>query len=102
MIIITGTVRSRPESFEALKALCLAHARRSRGEDGCLRHQALIDPEQPGRIVFVEFWRDAAAVRVHFALPESRAFTAALRPLVAESPEIALHEAVERDLRDFL
>ncbi len=38
MIIVTGSVTARPETFEALLRASLDHVHRSRTEDGCLVH----------------------------------------------------------------
>ena len=84
LVIITGTILARPESFEELRTLSLEHVRRSRLEPGCLTHNVHIDVENPLRLVFVETWLDRAAVAAHFALRESRYFVKAASPLAAE------------------
>lgn len=83
MILITGSILATPSTLEEVRALSLAHVRRSRAEDGCLHHAAHVDAENPLRLVFVEHWRDKAAVLAHFADPEARGFIAAVRKLGA-------------------
>ena len=43
------------------------------------------DVENRNRVVFLEHWLDRDALRVHFGVPESRAFAKALRSLATES-----------------
>lgn len=93
MVIVTGSIEARPDSIEQVLALSLEHVHRSRGEPGCLRHSVHRDVEQPLRLVFVEHWVDAHALRAHFRVPASGAFVAAVTPLAARPPEIAVYDA---------
>lgn len=95
MIIITGSVLAREESFSELRALCIEHVHRSRGEPGCISHDVHIDAEDPLRLVFIERWGDEAAVRAHFALPASIEFVKAIRRLAAESSPIQIYDSTE-------
>ena len=93
MIIITGAIVARADTFDELRAISLEHVRRSRLEPGCLSHAVHIDAENPLRLFFFETWRDRAAVAVHFAVPESGAFVRAASKLAAEQTAITLYEA---------
>lgn len=93
MIIITGAVTARAETFDELQAISLEHVRRSRLELGCLSHAVYADTENPLRLFFFETWLDRAAVAVHFAVPESGAFVRAASKLAAEQVGIQLYEA---------
>jgi quinol monooxygenase YgiN len=93
MILITGSIVATPATFEEVRTLSLAHVRRSRTEDGCLHHAVHVDAENPLRLVFVEQWRDKAAVLKHFADPGARGFIAAVRKLVAAPTTIEIFEA---------
>ena len=93
MIIITGSVLAKPETFDELRALCLEHTRRSRLEPGCLSHDVHVHAEDPLRLFFFETWADRAAVDAHFAVPESGAFVRAAVGLTAEAPSIAIYDA---------
>ena len=95
MIIVTGALRARPDTFDAILAESQAHVRRSRTEDGCLSHAVHIDSENPLRLFFYEQWRDMAALKAHFAVPDSIAFVTAVRGLAAESESITMLEATE-------
>src|SRR5450432_1718050 len=67
MLIVTGSVTARPDSFEALRRAALDHVMRSRTEPGCVTHSVHIDAENPLRLFFYEEWADRAALDVHFA-----------------------------------
>jgi quinol monooxygenase YgiN len=95
VILITGSILARAETFEEIKRLALAHVRRSRTEDGCLHHSVHVDVENPLRLVFVERWRDRAAVMKHFADKEARNFVKAARSLAAEPTQMALYDSEE-------
>lgn len=93
MVIVTGTVRARPECLDEAIAVSLEHVRRSRVEPGCLSHAVHQDIEDSCRLLFVERWADRAALAAHFAVPESRAFARAVGLLATERPDMRVYEA---------
>jgi quinol monooxygenase YgiN len=93
MIIVTGSVTAREDSFNALRDASLAHVHRSRLEDGCLLHSVQVDCENPLRLFFYEQRRDMAALQTHFAQPGSHDFMRAVREHGESSGDIALFEA---------
>lgn len=93
MIIVTGTIEARPDAIDEVVALSLEHVRRSRQEPGCLLHSVHRDVEHPLRLVFVEHWEDADALRAHFAVPESATFVTRASELAVGSPSIELFDA---------
>ena len=92
MILITGSILARPDSFEALRDAGMEHSRRSRAEPGCVAHNIHVDCENPLRLVFVEQWQDQAAVAAHFKVKASIDFVVAARKLAAEPPLIELFD----------
>ena len=94
MIIITGSITARSDSFEEIRTLSLAHVRRSRLEPGCLHHAVHQDVENPMRFVFLERWLDQAAVDTHFAVQASGEFVRTITGLSdpASSPTLDLFE----------
>ncbi|MBX3501608.1 MAG: antibiotic biosynthesis monooxygenase [Alphaproteobacteria bacterium] len=94
MILITGSIAASAATLDEIRAQSVAHSRRSRSEDGCLHHAVHVDAEDPLRLVFVEHWRDRAAVLKHFADPGARGFVAAMRKLGATTT-IEIFEASE-------
>ncbi len=95
MIIITGSILARDDSFSEIRALCIEHVHRSRAEPGCISHDVHVDAEAPLRLTFIERWKDVAAVRAHFAVPASIEFVKAVRGLAAEVSPIGIYEATE-------
>ena len=95
MIIITGSAKIRAEHFEEALHLGIEHSARSRGEPGCLAHNCHVDAEDPLRIVFVEEWANMAAVKAHFAVPESGEFVAAIGAMAQGAPVMWIFGAEE-------
>ena len=93
MIVVTGSVTTRQDSFDEARGLSLEHVHRSRQEQGCISHAVHIDCENPLKLVFIEQWADRAALAAHFAVPASRDFVRALQPLAAASPTIEIYDA---------
>ena len=100
MLIVTGEIVARPDTFEEALALSLEHVERSRLEPGCLRHGAHVDAENPMRIFFFELWVDAAALKAHFAVPESRDFSKAAARLAAETASIQVYDGERKTLAE--
>jgi quinol monooxygenase YgiN len=95
MIVVTGSVTAREDSFDQVRELSLEHVRRSRTEPGCISHAVHVDCEDPLRLVFIEQWADRAALLEHFAVPASRHFVRALQPLAAAATTIELYDATK-------
>ena len=93
MILITGSILARPETFDELMELALTHVRRSRAEPGCVSHDVHVHAEEKLRLVFVERWADLDAVRTHFAVPESGAFVRAAGRLAADMAVLEVWQA---------
>lgn len=93
VLIVTGSIRVRPEELERAVELSLEHVRRSRAEPGCLLHSVHRDVEEPLRLVFLEHWSDASALRTHFDVPASGAFVRALSRLTDNPPEMVIYDA---------
>jgi quinol monooxygenase YgiN len=93
MIVVTGSVTAREDSFDQMRELSLAHVRRSRMEPGCISHAVHVDCENPLRLVFFEQWADRAALLAHFSVPASRDFVRALQSFVDQATTIELYDA---------
>jgi len=95
VVLVTGSVTARKDTIVEMTRVALEHVRRSRTEPGCLSHEVAIDAENPLRLVFAERWSDAAALKTHFAVPESRAFWRRLQELAADGGGMAVYEATK-------
>jgi quinol monooxygenase YgiN len=93
MIVVTGSVTARQDSFDEVRRLSLEHVHRSRTEPGCISHAVNIDCENPLRLVFFEQWADRGALLDHFAVPASRQFVKTLQSLAAAATTIELYDA---------
>jgi quinol monooxygenase YgiN len=93
MIVVTGSVTARADSFDEVRRLSLEHVRRSRTEPGCISHAVHVDCDNPLRLVFFEQWADRAALLAHFAVPASGDLVRALQSLVEGATIIELYEA---------
>ena len=93
VLIVTGSIRARPDTIDRLLDLSLEHVRRSRAEPGCLLHSVHHDAEDHLRLVFLEHWADADALLTHFRVPASGAFVEEASALAAEPPDIAIYDA---------
>ena len=93
MIVVTGSVTAREDSFDDVRKLSLEHVHRSRLEPGCISHAVHVDCDNPLRLVFIEQWADRAVLLAHFAVPASRDFVRALQPLAAGASTIELYDA---------
>jgi quinol monooxygenase YgiN len=93
MILVTGSVVARPETLDEVRRLSLDHVHRSRTEPGCISHAVHVDCDNPLRLVFIEQWADRDALLAHFAVPASREFVRALRPLAAAATSIEIYDA---------
>ena len=99
MLIVTGTIAARADTFAELRALSLEHVARSRAEPGCLEHGVAVDANDGLRLVFFERWADRAALDAHFRVPASRAFAAQVAALAAHPPTLEIYEANTISLR---
>jgi quinol monooxygenase YgiN len=95
MIVVTGSVTARDDTFNEVRTLSLEHVHRSRAEPGCISHAVHVDCENPLRLVFIEQWTDRAALLAHFAVPASRQFVRALQPLAASATTLELYDATK-------
>jgi autoinducer 2-degrading protein len=55
----------KPQHRDAFIELAKGHAARSRAQDGCQQFDVLLANEDPNRILFIEAWRDQAALDAH-------------------------------------
>src|SRR4029453_5937718 len=93
MIVVTGSVTARADSFDEVRRLSLEHVHRSRTEPGCISHAVHVDCENSLRLVFIEQGTDGAPLLPHFAPPPPRNFLRALQPLAAAATTIEIYDA---------
>ena len=97
MIVVTGSVTAKPDTFDEVRRLSLEHVHRSRTEPGCISHAVHVDCENPLKLVFFEQWADRAALLTHFAVPASRDFVRSLQMLAAAATTIEIYDSTKVD-----
>ena len=92
MIVVTGSITTRPETLAEVEKLSLEHVLRSRTEPGCLSQSMHRDLENPLRLVSLEEWADRAALATHFTVPASLEFSKAVAQLAVEPTTLRVYE----------
>ena len=86
--IITAKAGQRENILEAARANIPA----VKAEDGCIEYGPAVDAEGlgnfqtkfgPDTFVFVEKWRDAAALKAHATAPHMQAYAAKVKDMIA-------------------
>lgn len=67
MLLLTAFIEVAPADREVIRAALPDVIAATRAEDGCEEYGCYEDTWQPGRYVFVERWRDQAALDRHLA-----------------------------------
>jgi len=97
MMIVTGRVKVRPDAIDDALAVSLEHVERSRQEPGCITHSVHRNVEDEFLLFFYEEWEDDAALKAHFAVPESLMFVTRLSELTVKPPSMEIYEATATD-----
>jgi quinol monooxygenase YgiN len=95
MILVTGVVTAKPDTIAEMQRVAREHVHRSRREPGCISHDVSIDADDPLTLHFIERWESAEALKVHFAVTESRVFWKVLQSLAADPGAMHLYDARE-------
>src|SRR5580765_2549829 len=74
MLLLTAFIEVAPTERDAIRAALPAVISATRAEDGCEEYGCYEDTQQPARFVFVERWRDKAALDRHLATPHMAAW----------------------------
>lgn len=91
MPVIVATITPNPDSFDAVEAVLTRLIPDVHQEDGCELYALHRGKD---RFVFVEKWRDMAALGAHGGGPNIKALTEGLKGLVAGAPDVQVLEAV--------
>jgi quinol monooxygenase YgiN len=87
-ITIIAFVQALEGQAATVEAVIRACVEASRQEEGCLSYLAHTDSERPNRFVFVERWRDGAAVDSHVQTAHFQAFIDGLAGKLAAPLEV--------------
>ncbi len=91
MLLLTAFIQVAPGDRDAIHAALPDVIASTRSEDGCEDYGCYEDTQQRGRYVFVERWRDRAALDRHLTTPHMAAWMKAAGPKM-KSARGFLHE----------
>lgn len=92
MIHVVAIITAKPGQRDKILEAARANLAAVRAEDGCIEYEPTIDAEGLGSFqtklgsdtfVFVEKWRDAAALKAHAAAPHMAAYSAKVKEMIA-------------------
>jgi quinol monooxygenase YgiN len=83
MIVIAGSIPTRPEARAEAIAAGLAMQTATMAEAGCQQYSFSFDMADPSLVRLFEVWDDQESLDAHFKMPHMAAFQAALADLVA-------------------
>jgi len=92
MIHVIAIITAKPGQRENVLAAARANIPGVRAEEGCIEYSLAVDAEGLGSFqtkfghdtfVFVEKWRDAAALKAHSAAPHMAAYGAKVKEMIA-------------------
>jgi len=74
MLLLTAYIEVLPQDRDAIQAALVEVIAATRAEEGCQEYGCYEDTQQRGRYVFIERWRDPAALDRHLATPHMAAW----------------------------
>ncbi|MNV82949.1 putative monooxygenase YcnE [compost metagenome] len=83
MVYIIAYLTARSGKGAEILSLAGPLIEATRREAGCISYELYQKPAEPDALVFVETWKDKAAVDAHFAEPHLKAFQVATADLLA-------------------
>jgi quinol monooxygenase YgiN len=89
-MMIVAKLSVKPDKTKDFIAAAREIIEKSNKEEGCTFYQLYQDPYDPAKFVFVEEYRNQAAVDVHFAADYFTGFGAKIGDLVAGPAEIKI------------
>ena len=81
---VIAEIVAKPGSADALRALLVPFAEKSRNEPGCKLYTLLEVESEPGRFLTYEKWTDKAALQVHMTTPHIKEIVPKLEPVLAK------------------
>ena len=92
MIHVIAIITAKPGQRENILAAARANIPAVRAEEGCIEYSLALDAEGlgsfqtkfgPDTFVFVEKWRNAAALKAHAGAPHMAAYGAKVKEMIA-------------------
>ena len=92
IIKIVAVLRAKAGQEKTVKQALLACVEGSRNEEGCTFYDLHIDRTDPQRFVFIEGWKDLAAIEHHKTTPHYLAMGKAVADLLEHREVLVLDE----------
>jgi quinol monooxygenase YgiN len=92
MIIVSGSVRIRPDARDDAVRAARTMVEATRAETGCRAYRFSFDMSDPTLVYIYEEWDSAEALERHFATPHMAAFQQALPSLLGGPVSIDRYE----------
>jgi quinol monooxygenase YgiN len=99
MLLLTAFIEVTPIDRSAIGEALPAVISATRAEDGCEEYGCYEDTQQVGRYVFVERWRDKAALDRHLATPHMAAWMKVAGPRLKSARGFIYEVASATELR---
>lgn len=93
-IRVVAHIKAKPEHAEQLKGLLSAQVAPTKAEDGCISYALMQNNNDPADFVFVEEWRDMAALKAHIKSPHLQQGREARAALLSGEPDIRLYTQI--------
>ncbi|HLS50892.1 MAG TPA: putative quinol monooxygenase [Burkholderiaceae bacterium] len=91
-IHVLATAQAREDTIDEVRALLQPLVEPIRNDPGCLRCDFVINTENPAEMVFIEVWKDEAALERHLADPQIVQGVEAVSPLLAQPLSLKRHQ----------
>ena len=92
MLIISGTIKVKPETRADAIAAAQELMRLTQAETGCRTYRFSSALDDPNLFLIYEEWEDEAALMSHFATPHMAAFNTAVPRFLAGAPSITRYD----------
>jgi quinol monooxygenase YgiN len=99
MLVLTAFIEVAPRDRETIQAALAKVIAATRAEDGCDDYGCYEDSQRPGRYVFVERWRDQAALDRHLRTPHMGAWMEVAGPRMTSARGFLYDVASSTELR---
>lgn len=91
MVYVIAYLKAHAGKGDEVLSLAAPLIEATRKESGCISYELYRKPADPDVLVFVETWKDRAALDAHFAEPHLKAFQAAMAELLSEARIEVVH-----------
>ena len=99
MLLLTAFIEVAPADRDAIRTALTPLIAATRAEDGCAEYACYEDTQRPGRFVFVERWRDPAALDRHMATPHMATWMKAAGPKLTSAQGWLYDADARKELR---